>query len=127
MPSRHGAVCYAAPCPNYSLTSKCSPYAGGAGLPPSDLDLRVACEMPTMNDKRMELLTLLSPGPAHAAEIGLLAADLGVGPREVEKLIAQLQASRFQVIYEQDHVWIDWAGWPRAQQAAEDYLLRHPD
>ena len=67
----------------------------------------------------MDLLALLSPGPEHAAGIGLLAGDLGVSKREAERLIAQLQALRFEVIYEQQRVWIAWSGWPRARRAAE--------
>lgn len=80
-----------------------------------------------MDDKRMELLSLLSPGAKHAAEIGLLAGDLGLGRRDVERVIAQLQALGFKVVCERDHVWIDWPGWRHAQQAAEAHLAQHPD
>lgn len=80
-----------------------------------------------MDDKRMELLTLLSPGAKHAAELGLVAGDLGLGRRETERLIGQLQALGFKVVCERDHVWIDSTGWPHAQQAAEAYLAEHPD
>jgi hypothetical protein len=78
-----------------------------------------------MTDKRMELLALLSPGPKHAPAIGLVADDLGVSRRETERLIAQLQARQFQVIYREDRVWIDWSGWPQAQKAAEAHLAHH--
>ena len=79
-----------------------------------------------MHDKRMELLTLLSPGLKHGADISLLALDLGVGCREVERLICQLQALGFLVVYERGHVSIDWAGWARVKQVGEEYLS-HPD
>ena len=75
-----------------------------------------------MTDKRMDPLALLSPGPEHAPGIGVLAGDLGVSKREAERLIAQLQALRFEVICEQERVWIARSGWARARDAAERHL-----
>ena len=80
-----------------------------------------------MADKRLELLTLLSPGPAHAAQVGLLATDLGVSRTDVKRLVGQLQAVGFGVVCNDDRVWVDRAGWPHARHAAEQYLERHPD
>ena len=79
-----------------------------------------------MNDNRMELLALLTPGSEHAAEIGLLAGDLEVGRREVERLVGQLQALDFQVVSEHGRVWIDWRGWPQARRAAEAHVAQDP-
>ena len=80
-----------------------------------------------MPDKRMELLTLLSPGPKHAADIALLAGDLGVSRNNVEQLVARLQAAGFGVACHEGRVWINRSDWPDVQRAAEQYLDRHPD
>ena len=80
-----------------------------------------------MDDKRMDLLALLSPGRKHAAEMGSLAADLNVASTEVERLIGQLRARGFQVVHAQGRAWVEWAGWPQAQRAAADYVAHHAD
>ncbi len=80
-----------------------------------------------MTDNRMELLTLLSPGPAHAAQVGLVAGDLGVGRSTVKDLVGQLQASGFDVVCHEDRVWVARPGWEHAERAAERYLARQPD
>jgi len=79
-----------------------------------------------MNDKRMELLTLLGPGEKHAAETRRLAADLGVSRCDIERLVGQLQALGFHVVSRQNRAWINWSGWPRARRAAEAHLANHP-
>ena len=80
-----------------------------------------------MNDNRMELLTLLSPGEKHAAETHRLAADLGVSQCDVERLVGQLQALGFHVVSRQNRVWITWPGWSHARRAAEAHLAHHPE
>ena len=80
-----------------------------------------------MDDKRMELLALLSPGREHAAKVGLLAADLDVASTEVERLLGQLRALGFQVVHEHGRAWIEWPGWPHAQRAAAHHLAHHAD
>ncbi len=79
-----------------------------------------------MADKRMELLTLLSPGPAHAAQVDMVATDLDVSRSDVKRLVGQLQAAGFGVVCNEDRVWVERGDWPHVKQAAEQYLERHP-
>ncbi len=75
----------------------------------------------------MELLALLNPDPRYAAEIDMLAGDLGVSRSNVKRLVAQLQDAGFQIASNEGRVWIEPTGWDHAQEAAERYLAQQPD